>query len=227
MSVAAARSAGWCGCRRHDRRDRGPVPAAAEQPGNAQITTNQAAGQNSFADVVEKVSPAVVSVKIKKDVNARNMASNEDGMFGDNVPPQIEKFLRRFGFENGPGGQMPRPPRGENGGRQVVGQGSGFNHLRDGYVVTNNHVVDGASEVDVTTTDGKDYVAKVIGTDPRTDVALLKIDGKTNLPWVKLADAPPRVGDWVIAVGNPFGLGRHRHGRHRLRPWPRHRRRPL
>lgn len=176
-------------------------------PANAQITTNIPAGQNSFADVVEKVSPAVVSVKIKKDVNARNMASNEDGMFGDNVPPQIEKFLRRFGLENGPGAQTPRPPRGENGGRRVVGQGSGFIISADGYVVTNNHVVDGASEVDVTTTDGKDYVAKVIGTDPRTDVALLKIDGKTNLPWVKLADVPPRVGDWVIAVGNPFGLG--------------------
>ena len=178
-------------------------------PANAQITTNQSAGQNSFADVVEKVSPAVVSVKIKKDVNARNkMAANEDGMFGENIPPQIERFLRRFGLENGPGGgQMPRPPRGENGGRQVVGQGSGFIISADGYVVTNNHVVDGASEVDVTTTDGKDYVAKVIGTDPRTDVALLKIEGKTNLPWVKLSDSSPRVGDWVIAVGNPFGLG--------------------
>ncbi|MEW6258014.1 MAG: Do family serine endopeptidase [Pseudomonadota bacterium] len=177
-------------------------------PAEAQITTNQSAGQNSFADVVEKVSPAVVSVKIKKDVNARNMASNEDGMFGENVPPQIEKFLRRFGFEGGPNGQMPRPPRGgEGGGRQVVGQGSGFIISADGYVVTNNHVVDGASEVDVTTTDGKDYVAKVIGTDPRTDVALLKIEGKTDLPWVKLSDVPPRVGDWVIAVGNPFGLG--------------------
>ncbi|WP_127090108.1 Do family serine endopeptidase [Aquabacter cavernae] len=182
-------------------------------PAEAQIATNLSSSQNSFADVVEKVSPAVVSVKIKKDVNARNMASNEDGLFGENVPPQIEKFLRRFGFENGPGGQggpgqMPRPPRGgEGGGRQVVGQGSGFIISSDGYVVTNNHVVDGASEVDVTTTDGKDYVAKVIGTDPRTDVALLKIEGKTGLPWVKLSDAPPRVGDWVIAVGNPFGLG--------------------
>ncbi len=177
---------------------------------NAQITTNQSASQNSFADVVEKVSPAVVSVKIKKDMDAKGMAMNEDGpLGGGDVPPQIEKFLKRFGFEGGQGGQMQRPQQrgGEQGGRRVVGQGSGFIISADGYVVTNNHVVDGASEVDVTTTDGKEYTAKVIGTDPRTDVALLKIEGKTNLPWVKLSDATPRVGDWVIAVGNPFGLG--------------------
>ncbi|MEP9379756.1 DegQ family serine endoprotease [Aquabacter sp. CN5-332] len=176
-------------------------------PANAQITTNQSAGQNSFADVVEKVSPAVVSVKIKKDVDAKNMAMNEDGLGGGDIPPQIERFLKRFGFENGQGGQAPRAQRGEPGGRRVVGQGSGFIISADGYVVTNNHVVEGASEVDVTTTDGKEYTAKVIGTDPRTDVALLKIEGKSDLPWVKLSDSTPRVGDWVIAVGNPFGLG--------------------
>ena len=188
------------------------VPPYAS-PAMAQIATNTAPGQNSFADIVEKVSPAVVSVKVKKDVNAQSMAMGEEGMggLGGDVPPQIERFLKRFGFEGGPNGPMgPRGPKADRGGpseRRVVGQGSGFIISADGYVVTNNHVVDGASEVDVTTTDGKDYVAKVIGTDPRTDVALLKIEGKTDLPWVKLSDAAPRVGDWVIAVGNPFGLG--------------------
>jgi serine protease Do len=181
-------------------------------PANAQITTSQPAGTFSFADTVEKVSPAVVSVKVKKDVNAQEMAMGEDGPFGNDVPPQIERFLKRFGLEGqgGPQGQMPMRPRadrGDKGERRVVGQGSGFIISADGYVVTNNHVVDGASEVDVTTTDGKEYTAKVIGADPRTDVALLKIAGKTDLPWVKLADGAPRVGDWVIAVGNPFGLG--------------------
>ncbi len=74
--------------------------------------------------------------------------------------------------------------------------------------MTNNHVVENATEVDVLTEDGKDYTAKVIGTDPRTDLALLKIDGHgSSFPWVKLAANPPRVGDWVLAVGNPFGLG--------------------
>jgi serine protease Do len=73
--------------------------------------------------------------------------------------------------------------------------------------VTNNHVVDKARTVEVTTDDGKTYSAKVIGTDPRTDVALIKVEGRNDFPFVKLADKAPRVGDWVVAVGNPFGLG--------------------
>lgn len=171
-------------------------------PANAQITTNQPAGTFSFADIVEKVSPAVVSVKVKKD-GEDQVASNDEG--SQNIPPQIEQFMRRFGL--GPNGPEMGPRRGGPGHGRVVGQGSGFFISADGYVVTNNHVVDGASEVDVTLTDGKTYTAKVVGTDPRTDVALLKVDGKSDFPWVKLAGKAPRVGDWVVAVGNPFGLG--------------------
>ena len=166
----------------------------------AQITTNQSAGTFSFADIVEKVSPAVVSVKVKR--GGRDEAANSDQL-NDQIPPQIERFMRRFGL--GPQGPGAGPRRGPGG--NVVGQGSGFFISADGYVVTNNHVVDGASEVDVTLIDGKTYTAKVIGTDPRTDVALLKVDGKSDFPWVKLAAKAPRVGDWVVAVGNPFGLG--------------------
>ncbi|MBS9478842.1 Do family serine endopeptidase [Ancylobacter radicis] len=174
-------------------------------PANAQITTNQPAGTFSFADIVEKVSPAVVSVKVKKDSDDQ-VAMNDEG--NQNIPPQIERFMRRFGLgPNGQGGPDMGPRRGGPGHRAVVGQGSGFFISADGYVVTNNHVVDGASEVDVTLTDGKSYTAKVVGTDPRTDVALLKVDGKSDFPWVKLAGKAPRVGDWVVAVGNPFGLG--------------------
>ena len=174
-------------------------------PAQAQLTTNQPTNTFSFADIVEKVSPAVVSVKVKKDDQVA-MSDDEDGM--QNVPPQIERFMRRFGFgPGGPGGPGMGPRRGGPGHGRVVGQGSGFFISADGYVVTNNHVVDGASEVDVTLTDGKSYTAKVIGTDPRTDVALLKVDGKGDFPWVKLAETAPRVGDWVVAVGNPFGLG--------------------
>src|SRR5262249_14790524 len=76
----------------------------------------------------------------------------------------------------------------------------------DGYAVTNNHVVERATTVEVVTDDGKVHTAKVIGTDPRTDLALIKVEGD-NFPFVKLADKPPRIGDWVLAVGNPFGLG--------------------
>ncbi|MBB3769829.1 serine protease Do [Angulomicrobium tetraedrale] len=179
-------------------------------PAEAQLSTNQPASTFSFADIVEKVSPAVVSVKVKKDGDA-DVAMNDDEPGAQNVPPQIERFMRRFGLgPNGPqGGPDAGPRRGGPGGGhgRVVGQGSGFFISADGYVVTNNHVVDGASEVDVTLTDGKSYTAKVVGTDPRTDVALLKVDGKGDFPWVKLAETAPRVGDWVVAVGNPFGLG--------------------
>ena len=96
----------------------------------------------------------------------------------------------------------------QRGGRSfTTGQGSGFFISADGYAVTNNHVVDKAESVEVTTDDGKTYTAKVIGTDPRTDVALIKVDGRNDFPFVAFTEQPPRIGDWVLAVGNPFGLG--------------------
>src|SRR5207342_1727939 len=97
----------------------------------------------------------------------------------------------------------PRTPRN----RLVTGQGSGFFITADGYAVTNNHVVDKADTVEVTTDEGKTYTAKVIGTDPRTDLALIKVEGRSDFPYAKLSDKAPRIGDWVLAVGNPFGLG--------------------
>jgi serine protease Do len=89
----------------------------------------------------------------------------------------------------------------------VTGQGSGFFISADGYAVTNHHVVDKAKTVEVRTDDGKTYAAKVIGTDARTDLALIKVDGRSDFTYVKLGEKSPRVGDWVVAVGNPFGLG--------------------
>jgi serine protease Do len=96
-------------------------------------------------------------------------------------------------------------PGGRHG--EMMGQGSGFFISSDGYAVTNNHVVDGADKVEVTTDAGKTYTAKVIGTDPRTDVALIKVEGDSNFPFAKLSESKARIGDWVLAVGNPFGLG--------------------
>jgi len=156
-----------------------------------------------FADIVERVKPSVISVRVKINEKA---SSNDTADNGDNpFPPgsPMERFFRRFGGPDGfPGG------RGRGGRGQVVtGQGSGFFISADGYAVTNNHVVDGASKVDVTTDDGKTHTAKVIGTDPRTDLALIKVDGISNFPYAKLSDGTPRIGDWVLAVGNPFGLG--------------------
>src|SRR5258708_5609417 len=90
---------------------------------------------------------------------------------------------------------------------EMMGQGSGFFISSDGFAVTNNHVVDGADKVEVTTDAGKTYTAKVIGADPRTDIALIKVEGGADFPFVKLSEGKARIGDWVLAVGNPFGLG--------------------
>jgi len=147
-----------------------------------------------FADIVEKVKPAVISVRVKMERPVTSGLSNDELPFPPGSP--FDRFFRRFGMPNG----------GEGGHEIVTGQGSGFFITADGYAVTNNHVVQNAETVQVTTDDGKSYGAKVIGTDPRTDLALIKVDG-TDFPYVKLGDTAPRVGDWVLAVGNPFGLG--------------------
>jgi len=146
-----------------------------------------------FADIVEKVKPAVISVRVKIDRPVASNNSDEELPFPPGSP--FEKFFRQFG--------MPHMP---NGHEIITGQGSGFFISADGYAVTNNHVVQNADNVQVTADNGKTYTAKVIGTDPRTDLALIKIDG-SDFPYVKLSDSTPRVGDWVLAVGNPFGLG--------------------
>src|SRR4051812_27122513 len=170
----------------------------------------------SFADVVERVRPAVVSVKVKVEAASMNGPGiSDDESDGEQtmprgLPPGIEKFFREFGQGQGQGrdggqrfGQQQRP-RGHQYGQA---QGSGFFISQDGYIVTNNHVVDKGVEVAVTMDDGKTLDAKVVGVDSKTDLALLKVKQPGNYPFVKFAAAQPRVGDWVVAVGNPFGLG--------------------
>ncbi|MGV3635329.1 MAG: trypsin-like peptidase domain-containing protein, partial [Pseudorhodoplanes sp.] len=180
------------------------APDAARHSAVAQNVTQQAQTVQrpvGFADIVEKVKPAVISVRVK--VNAGPQNSSFEGQ----LPQGFERFFRRFGEDMNP--DMPNrgmPDMPQQGPRQrASGQGSGFFISADGYAVTNNHVVDRADEVEVQTDDGKTYTAKVIGTDPRTDLALIKVDGN-NFPYAKLAGHAPRVGDWVLAVGNPFGL---------------------
>ncbi|MEH3148046.1 MAG: Do family serine endopeptidase [Methylobacterium frigidaeris] len=175
------------------------TPALAQALPQTPITTPDHP-PGSFAPVVNRVKPGVVSVK----VSLKDGASDEDGpgsqSQGPNVPPQLREFFRRFG-EGGPG--MQRQNRGGGGGAQ----GSGFFISADGYVVTNNHVVANARSVQVTLDDGRTLDAKVVGTDPKTDLALLKVTESGNFPFVKLARGAPQVGDWVVAIGNPFGLG--------------------
>src|SRR6516165_3648407 len=177
-----------------------PTYAAA----NAADIAQRPAG---FADLVEKVKPAVISVRVKVKAGSEMMGFDGDMPFPKNSP--MERFFRHFGMpdygmpnDEGTPDHQPKPH-----GQFVTGQGSGFFITADGYAVTNNHVVDTAKAVEITTDDGKTYDAKVIGTDPRTDLALIKVDGRSDFPFVKLADSTPRIGDWVVAVGNPFGLG--------------------
>ncbi|HEY6025761.1 MAG TPA: Do family serine endopeptidase [Pseudolabrys sp.] len=176
--------------------------SASYPTAHAQNLTEQAHKLNApvgFADIVAKVKPAVISVRVR--IDGDKQTSNTNGAATPNeIPPGLRDFFRRFGMPD-----MPNGPQGHGGG-VIMGQGSGFFISADGYAVTNNHVVEKADSVKVITDDGKTHTAKVIGTDPRTDLALIKVDGGA-FPYVKLADNTPRIGDWVLAVGNPFGLG--------------------
>ena len=178
----------------------GPTVAQAQNVTQQAQTVARPVG---FADVVEKVKPAVISVRVKVENKAQM-----SGLDGEGLPPGLERFFRQFGQPDG-GQNLQRGPRGGGGGPRnfSTGQGSGFFISADGFAVTNNHVVEKASTVQVKLDDGKTYDAKVIGTDPRSDLALIKVDGRNDFPYAKLSETPPRIGDWVLAVGNPFGLG--------------------
>jgi serine protease Do len=157
-----------------------------------------------FADLVAKVKPAVISVRVRFDVAAQQNANEDETMpFRQGSP--FERFFRQFGFEDSPNG-MQSWQFGIPQVQKVAAEGSGFFISADGYAVTNNHVVNNAKTVQVVTDDGRTLPAKVVGTDAKTDLAVIKVDGD-NFPFVKFADHEPRIGDWVVAVGNPFGLG--------------------
>nr|WP_170153337.1 Do family serine endopeptidase [Roseiarcus fermentans] len=165
------------------------------------------AGPASFADVVDHVKGAVVSVKVK--ISETKISDDEgDAQPMPNFPKggPLEKFFRQFGMPGAPQ-QFGDGERHEQRPHTGMAQGSGFFISPDGYIVTNNHVVDHATEVTVTTADGKTIPARVVGTDPKTDLALLKVKDGSDFQYVSFAAQSPRVGDWVIAVGNPFGLG--------------------
>ncbi len=193
------------------------APAMAEQ-----VTvprTEQSTAINGFADVVERVSPAVVSVRVQSN---RQMASDSRngfnfqfrGMPGFEQLPEDHPF-RRFFREFGGEGEDARPNRDRRTERnrprreRPSGQGSGFFISEDGYVVTNNHVVENGSSYTVVLNDGTEMDGTLVGTDPRTDLAVLKIDTEgRKVAYATFADdSAVRVGDWVLAIGNPFGLG--------------------
>ena len=168
------------------------TPSIAAAIDTATLPTS---GLPSFAPLVDRVKPAVVSVK----VNIEDAASQSDDQM-DSIPPDAQQFFKRHGEQDG-------GAPGHHQRRRGMAVGSGFLISADGYIVTNNHVVEHAKAVTVTMDDGKTLDARVIGTDEKTDLALLKINEPGNYPFVKLSKDMPRVGDWVVAIGNPFGLG--------------------
>jgi serine protease Do len=171
---------------------------------NAQISVELAAPPPSFADLVEAVSPAVVSIQVESEVQVRQLGPNGGMDYFPDLPEDhpLRRFFEQLPF--GPNSPMDRPQQRP---RRAMAAGSGFIISADGFVVTNNHVVANADRVTVTFENGDEHEATVIGTDERTDLAVIKMDDVSDLPFVEFADEEARVGDWVVAVGNPFGLG--------------------
>lgn len=173
----------------------------------------QAPALPGFADVVEAVTPAVVSVRVKSDI--KPVSSQGFGGPGlDNLPEDspMRRFFDQFGKQNpfgfgerGEGGQAQPERRGR---ANPISQGSGFFISDDGFIVTNNHVVDNGTEFSVIMHDGTELDAQLVGKDARTDLAVLKVEDERKFTYVEFdREDTTRIGDWVVAVGNPFGLG--------------------
>ena len=169
------------------------VPAAYSQ--NNGIESLKKTGK-AFATVAKKVSPSVVFIKVEKIVDGQPVVKSSAPFRGQN--PLGDELLKHF-F----GGSLyPRAPQQQ----RLLGQGSGFILSEDGYILTNNHVVGGAEKITVRLEDGQEYRAETIGTDPHSDIAVIKIDAE-KLPALDLGDSDKlEVGEWVLAIGNPFGL---------------------
>lgn len=178
----------------------------ALQGGHAQAATAQLIPASlqalpSYADIVSADKPAVVTITTKIKQQPDN--SSDMQQFGPGSP--YDQFFRQFFGDNGP---MPPVAPQHNGGQVAEALGSGFIVSSDGTIVTNNHVIDGASDIKVTLDDGSEYTGKLVGRDTKTDLAVVKIDAGKALPTVAWGDSDKlRVGDGVLAMGNPFGIG--------------------
>lgn len=182
------------------------IAAAPLAPAAAQLSGSRAPA--TFADIVEQVKPAVVSIRVSSG-GSTQLSGNEERGYGNrrgatpfpDLPQDhpLNEFFKNLP-RGGPGGQAPRQ-------RKRRAQGSGFVISADGFVVTNNHVIKGGDKITVVFDEKNKYDADLVGADPRTDLALLKIKSDKTFKFVKFATKKGRVGDWVVAVGNPFGLG--------------------
>jgi serine protease Do len=176
---------------------RGAVPNTNPPVTLKLANPNEGPSRDSLAPVVKQVLPEVVNISSTKVVKAEAGASGQ-------MPEMMDPFLRQF-FGDNPGSHFNRPQPPQEGRER--GLGSGVIVSPDGYILTNNHVVDGATDIRVTTSDKHEYQARVVGTDAKTDLALLKVDA-TNLPAITIADSSKvQVGDSALAIGDPFGVG--------------------
>ncbi|MBI2881321.1 MAG: DegQ family serine endoprotease [Candidatus Tectomicrobia bacterium] len=170
--------------------------SVAQAQAAAPDVRQEAGGLPSFRPLVERLTPTVVNIRVVRKVERSSLS--EESPFGEDPFPD---FFRRF-REGRPGRRVPPPEY------RRQGVGSGFIYSRDGLIVTNQHVVEGAEDIRVTLSDGRTFSAKVLGRDAKTDLALLRITQKVDLPAVALGDSGHLApGDWVLAIGNPFGLG--------------------
>ena len=176
------------------------TPALAGSPS---VSGVQQAGQMSVADLVEMVKPSVVSVKVSIQTTSGTADRDGTSIPGVQKGSPLERFFKQFEDQFGQGGQQ-KPRRGSAVAQAL---GSGFIISPDGYIVTNNHVVENAIKVTVTLDGGTTLDARVFGKDAKTDLALVKIEAPGTYPYVPLANTTPRVGETVVAIGNPFGLG--------------------
>lgn len=199
------------------------VPMAIHSADAAAVKVEGATQLPGFADVVSAVTPAVVSVRVQSratpasDTEGFNFGNPNFNDLPDDHP--LKRFFREFGGQDQFGGQMPGPNSDQDHWKKYgnkdskprlrpTSQGSGFFISEDGYLVTNNHVISDGSAFTVVLSDGTELDAKLVGHDSRTDLAVLKVDDKRKFAYVQFADdSKVRVGDWVVAVGNPFGLG--------------------
>ncbi|CAN5338712.1 Do family serine endopeptidase [soil metagenome] len=193
VGIAAAAFAGAAGIVPAGQTSKLPLIRAATSP----VFAPPPGAPQTFADIFAKVSPAVVSLDVKSKISMREMMENQG------IPPNALPF-----FQGRPGGRGGDKDEDEDTpSQEAMSSGSGFFISSDGYIVTNNHVVENANEITVILKDEREFKAKVVGRDKDTDLAVIKVEGR-GFPYVNFENSgKPRVGDWVLAVGNPFGLG--------------------
>ena len=155
------------------------TPGSLGQPAPQSVSQDRPA--RGFAHIVDSVKPAVIGIRVRVADNEPRLSFQRPGA-GDGL-------------------------RNNNRNRFVTSQGSGFFISADGYAVTNDHVIKGSKTAEIRTDDNNIYIARVVGADPKSDLAVLKVDGREDFPYVNFAVDLPQVGDWIITIGNPFGLG--------------------